>query len=381
LTADPDRSTTSSHGDAEATDTAADRLAAVVQREMRRHHVPGLSLAVTRHDRLLHAAGYGFADIASRAPATPRTAYLWFSMSKIATATVAMAAAEAGHLDLDAPVHEYVPGYPSGPVPMQPTVRQLLNHTAGAANPLPIRWVRSAGSPAPDPQEFLDRILARHGRPKYPIGGPARYSNLGYLLLAEAITVATRQSFTKYVADVLLRPIGMTRTGYTWPSGASVATGYLRAPRIMTPALKALLPPRIVGERLGRYQAFRPFLVNGAGYGGLVGDVTDAARLAALHLGDGSLDGQHVLSAAAAQQMRSITTGGQPFDLGLGWFRKPDQKNARPGFVEHYGSGGGYYNVIRIYPDLDLGVVIMANTTQAYNYDAICTAAAGAAWT
>jgi CubicO group peptidase (beta-lactamase class C family) len=79
--------------------------------------------------------------------------------------------------------------------------------------------------------------------------------------------------------------------------------------------------------------------------------------------------------------MRSITTGGQPFDLGLGWFRKPDQKMHDQGFVEHYGSGGGYYNVIRLYPDLDLGVVIMANTTQAYNYDAICTAAAGAAWT
>jgi CubicO group peptidase (beta-lactamase class C family) len=96
LTAYPDRNT-------------ADRLAAVVQREMRRNRVPGLSLAVTRHDRLLHPAVYGFADIASQAAATPRTAYLWFSMSKIATATVAMAAAEAGHLDLDAPVREYCP--------------------------------------------------------------------------------------------------------------------------------------------------------------------------------------------------------------------------------------------------------------------------------
>jgi len=73
-------------------------------------------------------------------------------------------------------------------------------------------------------------------------------------------------------------------------------------------------------------QAFRPFLVNGAGYGGLVGDVTDAARLAALHLGDGSLDGQHVLSTAAAQQMRSITTEGKPFDLGLGGSANPTRE-------------------------------------------------------
>jgi CubicO group peptidase (beta-lactamase class C family) len=166
---DPNDDVPSTHGHAGGVDTAARRMAAVVQHEMRRRHVPGLSVAVTRHDRLLHAAGYGSADLATHRTATPRTAYLWFSMSKIATATMAMAAAEAGQLDLDAPVREYVPGYPAGPVPIQPTVRQLLNHTAGTANPLPIRWVRRAGSPPPDPQEFLDRILARHGRPKYPI--------------------------------------------------------------------------------------------------------------------------------------------------------------------------------------------------------------------
>jgi CubicO group peptidase (beta-lactamase class C family) len=378
---DPNDDVPSPHGHAGGVDTAARRMAAVVQHEMRRRHVPGLSVAVTRHDRLLHAAGYGSADLATHRTATPRTAYLWFSMSKIATATMAMAAAEAGQLDLDAPVREYVPGYPAGPVPIQPTVRQLLNHTAGTANPLPIRWVRRAGSPPPDPQEFLDRILARHGRPKYPIGGPARYSNLGYLLLAEAIAVATGQRFTDNVTDVLLRPIGMICTGYTWPSTASVATGYLRSPRLVTPTLKAVLPGGIVGQRLGRYQALRPFLVNGPGYGGLVGDVTDAARLAALHLGNGSLHEQRVLSNAAAQRMRSITTEGHPFDLGLGWFRKTDQRNTRPRFVEHYGSGGGCYNVIRIYPDHDLGVVVMANTTHPYNYDAICAAAAEIDWT
>jgi hypothetical protein len=102
----------------------------------------------------------------------------------------------------------------------------------------------------------------------------------------------------------------MICTGYTWPSTASVATGYQRSPRLVTPTLKAVLPGGIVGQRLGRYQALRPFLVNGPGYGGLVGDVTDAARLAALHLGNGSLHEQRVLSNAAAQRMRSITTEG-----------------------------------------------------------------------
>ena len=290
---------------------------------MREAHVPGLSLAVVRHDRLLHAAGFGFADLAEGRPTTASTQHLWFSMSKIATATTAMHLAERGRLDLGAPIRQYVDGYPAAPVAVQPTVGQLLNHTAGVANPIPVRWVRPASEPAPDPHELLARLLRRYGRPKYAVGGDAHYSNLGYLLLAQAVASAAERPFEEVVTETVLRPAGMVATGYSWRPGAPAATAYVRMPRVLAPALKAVLPRGIVDGRQGRYQAFLPFLVDGAGYGGLVGDVVDAGRLAALHLGDGSLAGCRVLSPEAARRMRTIATPGKPFDLGLGWFRKP----------------------------------------------------------
>ena len=151
-------------------------------------------------------------------------------------------------------------------------------------------------------------------------------------------------------------------------------------PRVLVPALRAALPAGIVGDRVGDQQAFRPFLVDGAGYGGLVGDVVDAGRLAAVHLGDGQLAGRRVLSPEGAQRMRTIATPGKPFDLGLGWFRPAATRDVSPAFVEHLGSGGGYCNVLRIYPDLDLGVAIMANTTRSYDHHAICTAVTTTAW-
>ena len=55
-------------------------------------------------ERLLYAEGFGHADLAARRRASANTRYLWFSMSKIATATVAMRVAGHGLLDLDAPV-------------------------------------------------------------------------------------------------------------------------------------------------------------------------------------------------------------------------------------------------------------------------------------
>ena len=89
-----------------------------------------------------------------------------------------MQLAHEGRLDLDAPVRQYVPAYREDrPGRPRPTVGQLLSHTAGAANPLPIRWVHAAGSPSRD-AALVSRLLSRHGRPRYAVGGPARYLNL-----------------------------------------------------------------------------------------------------------------------------------------------------------------------------------------------------------
>src|SRR4051812_24766932 len=93
------------HPDAEMLDAARATIAAL----MDRHHVPGLSIAVTDTDRLLSAPAFGPAALTPRRPATADTRYLWFSMSKIATATAALQLADQGRLDVDAPVSSFVP--------------------------------------------------------------------------------------------------------------------------------------------------------------------------------------------------------------------------------------------------------------------------------
>ena len=158
-------------------------LTAAVETAMARHHVPGMSIAITGPDGVIVAAGFGHADLVDDVPATESTQYLWFSMTKIATATAAMRLFDQGRLDLDEQVSAFIPGFGAG-TRASPTVRQLLSHTAGLANPLPIRWVRPADRPAPEQREFLDTLLARRGVHKYPVGGGARYSNVGYLILA-----------------------------------------------------------------------------------------------------------------------------------------------------------------------------------------------------
>jgi CubicO group peptidase (beta-lactamase class C family) len=96
----------------------------------------------------------------------------------------------------------------------------------------------------------------------------------------------------------------------------------------------------------------------------------DAARFLRMHLRDGELDGVRILEENSARLMREIGMRGRRYDLGLGWFRPANQRDADPPFVEHLGGGAGFFNVIRIYPTRAVGVAIMGNATK-YDIDAV----------
>ena len=344
---------------------------------MRRDNVPGLSPAVVDRDGLLLAGGYGLADRLANRLATASTAYPWFSMTKTVTATAALRLADEGRLDLGAPVGEYV-DYLRAPGSTQPSVKQLLTHTAGLANPLPIRWAHPAGADPPDPEALLRRLMGRRRAYRYPVGEAATYTNLGFLATGQIIAAAARMPFEAYVYQCVLRPLGMNDTGFGYPAGADRATGYLKTPAIVDPLIRRLLPNGIAGDRHGPYLALSPFYVDGPAYGGLIGDVLDAGRFLRMHLGDGELDGNRVLAPETARCMRSIEHAGKPFDHGTGWFRRPT--NGPGNWVEHFGAGMGFWNVMRLYPDRGIGVVIMSNSTTTYDFEPLLALLADASW-
>ncbi|MFI5046476.1 MAG: serine hydrolase domain-containing protein [Acidimicrobiia bacterium] len=333
--------------------------------------VPGLAAAVVADGTVQDAGAAGLADARTRAPVSAETAFLWFSMTKIVTATAAMRLVDQGRLALDATVDDLVPGVLPARGDHPVSVRHLLQHSAGIANPPPIRWVRPASRPAPDPQQFLRQRFAHIRKLRFEPGTRAAYTNLGYLLLGAVIAAAARRPFTDYVSVEVLAPLGMRATSFTMPKDpADVATGHQRLARGVGPLLELALPRGIVGSRAGTWMTFQPFLVNGASYGGLVGPVTDAARVVLMHANGGQLDGARILSEDAVREMHTISISGRPFDHGLGWFRKPADRARRPAFVEHYGGGGGYHNLMRFYPERHVGVVVMGNST-SYDVDTL----------
>lgn len=330
--------------------------------------VPGVALVVVGRDGQRAQASAGYADLASGTPMAPDVAIPWFSMTKLATATAVMNLADRGRLDLDEPVFPRVPAMrwlrPSAAA-RTITPRHLLQHSAGLANPMPITWIHPADEPGPPSEALLDRLLAAHPRLRFAPGDRASYSNLGPLILGATIAAVTGQTFASAMADAVLNPLAMSATGFGYRPGVKTATGY--HPRYSP--MRLLLPRWVTGPSRGRWISFRPFLVDGAAYGGLVGTLTDAARFLRMHLRGGELGGTRVLAAESAAAMRRINKPGRRADLGLGWLVPSANRHTDPPFVEHLGGGAGFYNLMRIYPTLDIGVVVMGNATK-YNLDA-----------
>ena len=346
-----------------------DEVSCAVSEMIRKARTPGLSVVVVDSGSVIHSASYGLADIERGRPVIASTSFLWFSMSKLVTATAALRLADEGVLDLAAPIDQYVE-YLRAPGVVQPTMRQLLTHTAGLTNPLPVRWVHPAGTTSPPANVLLRRLMDRRLY-RRTIGGSASYTNVGYLAAGEVMAAATGERFETLVRRLVLDAVGMRHTGFAQPEETDMATGYVRLPWVATPVLRAVLPGGLVGARHGSLVAMKPFQVDGPAYGGLVGTAIDAGRFLRMHLNDGELDGVRVLRPETARSMRTISHPGKPFDHGVGWFRRPTSSPER--WVEHFGSGVGYWNVMRLYPDRGLGVAIMSNGTRALDFEPVMT--------
>lgn len=198
-------------------------------------------------------------------------------------------------------------------------------------------------------------------------------------MLGDIVEAAAGQSYPAYVRDQILVPLGMASTDFMYrPEMVDrAATGYHPRHHPLTPLLRRMVPDGIFDHRVGRLWAMAPFLVDGPAYGGLVGTVEDAATFLRLHLGADDGRSRSVLSLESVAAMQRRSARGRKLDVALGWFRRGRDREADVPFWEHLGGGGGFWNVMRIYPQLDAGVVGMGNCT-AWDHRRVTDALIGA---
>ena len=173
---------------------------------------PGCSLGVMRDGRLIHATGYGTANLDHGIPNGPATIFRTGSVSKQFTAGAIALLAIRGELELDAPVQRYIPEFPDYPDP--PTVRHLIHHTSGVRDYIVLMSL--AGNRSEDfytDQEVLDAIN-RQRELNFVPGAEYLYSNAGYFLLGEIVARVSGQSLREFSETEFFGPLGMTHTHF-----------------------------------------------------------------------------------------------------------------------------------------------------------------------
>lgn len=336
-----------------------DSIEARLMHEVDRRHAPGVSVAWAVNDGPVNVRSVGKARLSPSIEMSTRAVFPWFSVTKLFTATAVLQLVAAGKLDLDEPVASTRPDL-NGDSIAGLTVRQLLSHTSGLANPMPLRWVHLVSESRPDLETMTMRLLGRHHRLRFEPGARYAYSNLGYLVLGLVIEAASGLSFEEYLSRNVLQPLRATASSFDMPADA--ARGYCRTWSIMGLAARVLIDKRCIGATRGGFTELLPFEVDGAPYGGLVGPVTDIITLGRAMLADGCTADGRVLDASTVRLALTPARSrdDRTFPIGLGW-HLGDAKGEQ--YANHIGGGLGFRSELRIYPRLGCAVAVIANET------------------
>ncbi|HEX6468865.1 MAG TPA: serine hydrolase [Streptosporangiaceae bacterium] len=314
-----------------------------------RHHVPGAQLGILRlgadgaDDELVETA-YGVLHVRTGAPVDGDALFQIGSISKVWTATVAMALVDEGLLGLDTPVADVLPELrlADPDVTKSVTVRHLLNHTSGIDGD-----VFTDTGRGDDCLEKYVAVLGEAGQ-NHPLGATWSYCNSGFALLGRVIEKVTGKTWDQALRERLFAPLGLTHTA-TLPEEAllfAAAVGHDEHDGELAPA-PAWTLPRSIGPA-----------------GLITSTVADVLAFARLHLTGGiAADGTRVLSeesvAAMAAHQAELP---DPYVLGdswgLGWIRFGWDGHR---LIGHDGNTIGQAAFLRVLPDQGLAVALLTN--------------------
>ncbi len=197
---------------------ATERMEQYIKRWMQRNGIQGASLAVMKDEHLIYGKGFGWADKEREREAEVGDIYRIASASKLVTAVGIMKLCDEGLLTLESKVFG-----PEGILPQftevrdkrafNITVRHLLNHTSGFSRSMGdvmfritdvMKWEDMDTTPTAD--ELIDFQLGL--RLRCAPGGPAQYSNVGYLVLSRVIEQVSGVEYEEYLQTHVLWPAG-----------------------------------------------------------------------------------------------------------------------------------------------------------------------------
>ena len=196
-------------------------LETTLRERMAHYAVPGVALALIADSEIAAEAAYGVKEAGGGDPVTPVTRFQACSISKPVAVLGMLRLVEQGVVDLDADVNDMLTSWRVPPnASWQPrvTLRQIASHSAGLTvggfpgyargGPLPtLTEILTGSAPANTAGIRVDTLP----------GVEFRYAGGGTMVLQQVLEDATGRPFAELMRELVLEPLGMSRSGYTQP--------------------------------------------------------------------------------------------------------------------------------------------------------------------
>lgn len=344
-------------GDEQGQETAYEYSAQIdrtIEKGLSESSFTGAVILVGTNDEITYQKAYGYSSLYDQElnvvenPESTSVDHLFdiASLTKIFATTYAMMALHSdGLIQLDDPVSEYINEF-AKPSHSKITIRHLLSHSSGLRPWYPTYYAIDNSS------EFVNWVvdLDLVGSP----GEERRYSDLGFMVLAEIIESVTAQNIEDYLYERIYEPLGLTVIGFNPVVGNSekiVSTSH------GNPFERKMISDESFGYSIDvdpdTWNEWRDYTLKGevndgnafytfdgmSGHAGLFATADELSILLQLILRGGYWNGEEILSNSTIEKFVSKNQ----FGNGLGWAMDPGFLHAETlpeGSIGHTGFTG-----------------------------------------
>lgn len=346
---------------AQITESQLDQL---VESTLKNFNVPGISVAIVKDGKIIHAKGYGVKSILTNEKVDANTLFGIASNSKAFTSGALAMLVDEGKLKWDDKVIQYIPEFKmyNDYVTNEFTIRDLLTHRSGlglGAGDLMI-W--------PDGSDFKTQDIINNLQYLKPVSAfrtKYDYDNLLYIVAGEVIYRASGKTWCDFIEERIMKPLEMNNS----------AASYVR----LKDTTNIIAPHVPTDGKLKVISRYKNQTFDAAA--GIYSSVNDLSKWMIMQLQNGKYGTEkqnRLFSEKEHNQMWQLqtiipTNAKAPYNThfsgyGLGWFLS-DVKGYKQ--VSHTGGLEGIVTQVTLFPELNLGIVVLTNQQSGAAFSAI----------
>jgi CubicO group peptidase (beta-lactamase class C family) len=315
-------------------------LDGLMNAELAWHDIAGGVVTVVKDGQILLCKGFGYADFARRQTVVPdRTLFRPGSITKLFTGIAVMQLVEAGKIDLDRDVNDYL-DFKIPATYLQPiTMRHLLTHTAGFDQRLRNLFVGRRE----DLRPLRDYLTAEMPDRLFSPGAVPAYSNYGLALAGYIVERVSGVPYKEYVRYQIFRPLQMEHSTFDQPLpedlSPDMSNGYVTA-----------------SDPAGGFE-----FIQAAPAGALSTTGIDMGRFMAALLNQGALEGAQIITPDSLQKMedRVLVLDPKLNAMGLVFM---ERRLSGPRIIGHGGDTVYFHSDLILIPEQRVGFFVSLNS-------------------